>query len=84
MFTRCDVATTVQALCRLPDVGGDRALITAVLASLCEDGLIAQCEGQFLSLPVFRERPLSSSSDPIHAFTTVSQATAAEPLLRLV
>ena len=84
MFTRCDVATTVQALCRHPDVGGDAAAVTAALASLCEDGLIVESEGQYLSLPVFRDRPLSSPSDPIHAFTTVSQATAAEPLLRLV
>jgi hypothetical protein len=84
VFTRCDVATTVQAISRLPDVGGDAREVTAALASLCESGLIVESEGQYLSLPVFRNRHLPSPSDPIHALTTVSQATAAEPLLRLV
>jgi ribosomal peptide maturation radical SAM protein 1 len=84
VFARCDVATTVLALCRHPDVGCDAAAVINALASLCEDGLIVERDGQYLSLPVFRDRPLSSPSDPIHAFTTVSQATAAEPLLRLV
>jgi ribosomal peptide maturation radical SAM protein 1 len=84
VFARCDVATTVQALSRHPDLGGDVAAVTPLLASLCENGLMVEIEGQYQSLPVFRDRQLSSPFDPIHAFTTVSQTTAAEPLLRLV
>jgi len=84
VFTRCDVATTFQALCRLPELAGDVEGVRAALASLLEDGLIVEGEGQYLSLPVFRDRPHPSSSDPTHAPTTVTQAAAAEPLLRLV
>lgn len=84
VFTRCDVATTFQALSRLPDVGGDALGLAEALGSLGENGLIVESDGQYLSLPVFRDRPPSSPSDPIHAVATISQATAAEPLLRLV
>ena len=82
VFTRCDVATTFQALSRLPDVAGNAEEVRAALASLRENGLIVESEGQYLSLPVFRDRPVPSPSDPTHAFTTVTQAAAAEPLLR--
>jgi hypothetical protein len=84
VLARCDVATTPRALARLPDLAGDEDGIRAALASLRESGLVLESEGQYLSLPVFRDRPAPLSSDPTHAYTTAPQTPAARPLLPLV
>jgi ribosomal peptide maturation radical SAM protein 1 len=84
VFTRCDVATTLQALARLPDLAGDEAGARAALAALRECGLVVESDGQYLSLPVFRDRPAPPPPDTTHAYATAAQAPAARPLLRLV
>jgi hypothetical protein len=79
----CDTATTVDALARRPDLDSSAAEIESTLAQLIRDRLVLRDDGQYLSLPVFRERPTAKDQRLANAYIT-AKAPATDPLLRVV
>ena len=84
VFTSCDVASTVSALARRLEMDGREQEIQGALDSLASDGLLAVNDGHYLTLAVFRNRPVNLLSQQSHANPAVSKAPAPESLLRLV
>jgi ribosomal peptide maturation radical SAM protein 1 len=84
VLAKCDVATTLPALARLPGMAGKETAIQMALDDLKQRGIVVENDGQYLSLPVFRDRPPAPVHNQTHAYATVPQAPAAEPLFRLV
>ena len=84
VFLRCDVAATWSALLRVPEIAGDEARLRSIIDELKALALLAEHEGQYLTLTVFRDRPAAVEPVQKHALIPISQTVAAEPLLRLV
>lgn len=84
VFARCDIAAPLPALLRLPELAGREEETRAALASLCERGLVAEIDGHYVSLAVFRDRPPAMRQSRRHADIPLPQAAAPEPLLRVV
>ena len=78
-----DASTTPAALVRHPDIASREQDARAALDALVADRLIACEGGQYVSLPVFRNRPAHMRSKP-HAYQPAAEAAPAHPLLRLV
>jgi ribosomal peptide maturation radical SAM protein 1 len=77
----CDSASTVETLARKAEVSASE--VESVLEQLCRDRLLLEDEKQYLSLPVFRQRPAVDNQHLSNAYITAKPA-AAEPLLRVV
>jgi hypothetical protein len=79
----CDTAATVEALARRPDLAESPRDISSTLKQLADERLMLHDEGQYLSLPVFRNRPLMEDQRLSNAYFT-AKAFTAKPLLRVV
>lgn len=79
----CDTATNVAALARRSDLEASAGEIEATLKQLSNDRLMLEDEGQFLSLPVFRNRPAVNDQRLSNAYITAKPSTA-DTLLRVV
>jgi ribosomal peptide maturation radical SAM protein 1 len=84
IFSHCDIATPFPALVRRLELEGREQEAREALDSLIADHLIAAGDGQYLSLAVFRNRPAHLLNQQQNAYRPISQAAAAQPLLRLV
>ena len=79
-----DSSTTAAAIVRHPDFVGQEREALAALEALVSDRLVA-CEGkQYVSLPVFRNRPVHFMRPKSHAYQTVAEAAPAHTFLRMV
>ncbi len=79
----CDAASTIDALARRPDLADSAIDIESTLERLCHDHLVLEDERQYLSLPVFRNRPPVKDRRLSNAYIT-AKASAADPLLSVV
>ena len=79
----CDAATTIDTLARRSDLAAPAAEIEATLKQLCDDRLMIEDEKQYLSLPVFRQRPAANNQHLSNAYIT-AKPSAADSLLRVV
>ena len=84
VLLRCDSAATIATLLRQPELAEREGEVRRALDRLVDARLVAEHDGHYLSLPVFVNRPAGPIACPPHAALSVSQAAAAEPLLRLV
>lgn len=78
----CDTASSVDSLARKFD-NESNAEIESTLRVLCRDRLMLEDDNEFLSLPVFRQRPAATDQRLSNAYIT-AKPTAAEPFLRVV
>jgi ribosomal peptide maturation radical SAM protein 1 len=77
VFTLCDVAATIPALLRQPDLAGREDEVRASLEAFVADRLMAHDQGHYLTLAVFRNR---TTALPIHipnAYISISQTAVA-------
>lgn len=79
----CDSAATLEALTRRAEFTEPAAEIEATLKQLCDDRLMLEDDKQYLSLPVFRQRPAANNQQLTNAYITAKPATT-DPLLRVV
>jgi ribosomal peptide maturation radical SAM protein 1 len=77
----CDSSRTVGGLTRRLDGTVAEADIRESLARLQADKLLVEMEGQYGSLPVFRNRPEEKFTGGLHALVQFPEAQAAQPLL---
>ncbi len=78
----CDSASTIDALARRSDLADSAGDIESTLKQLSSDRLVLKDEEQYLSLPVFRNRP-AVNQRPSNAYITAKSSTA-DALLRVV
>jgi ribosomal peptide maturation radical SAM protein 1 len=83
IIARCDVAASCNVLAESLEISEEE--VHCALAELRNRRLIAESDGMVVSLPVFRNRPLSSALES-HAKTHVpiSETLIAKPLLPVV
>lgn len=79
----CDTASTVDALVRRSDLADSPDEIASTLEQLARERLMLKDEDQYLSLPVFRNRPAVNDQRQSNAYITAKPATA-DSLLRVV
>jgi ribosomal peptide maturation radical SAM protein 1 len=84
LYRQCDSAQSVDSLVRLLGGAADAVTVRAALAQLQAAKLMIEMEGQYLSLAVLRNRPAPTTTGGRDDTTNRRQATAAQPLLRLV
>jgi ribosomal peptide maturation radical SAM protein 1 len=79
----CDTATTIDTLARRSDLAASAAEIEVTLKQLCDDRLMLEDEKQYLSLPVFRQRPAANNQHLSNAYIT-AKPSAADSFFRVV
>lgn len=84
VFAQCDVSTSFAALARLPESAGNDAALRETIDTLLKQNLMAESDGHYLTLPVFRNRPPKGNKTSTDAHLHIPQATPAESLFRLV
>ena len=79
-----DSSTTAAAIARHPDFAGHEGEALAALEALVAGRLVAREGNQYVSLPVFRNRPVHFMRAKPHAYQTAPEAAPAHAFLRLV
>ena len=84
MLAFADSSTTAAAIARHPEFAGHEREALAALDSLVGDRLVAREGDQYVSLPVFRNRPVHFMRAKPHAYQTAPEAAPAHAFLRMV
>jgi ribosomal peptide maturation radical SAM protein 1 len=84
LYLLCDDARGLPGLLRELAGRADEAEARAALGGLVAAGLMAEMEGQYLSLAVVRDRPPRPGTPVTHVELPVLQATDSQPLLHPV
>lgn len=79
----CDRAQTARGLVSLLAPEAEEPAVLAELAALRDSKLVLQIGERYLSLAVFRNRPQIRTAEDMHVDTTLQQAPAPQPLLRV-
>jgi len=82
VFLECDSAKTIKSLHRALVDAPDETEIQAALDRLRADKLVVEMDGQFLSLALFRSRPIQTTRGEQYAYRQLQEATPAQPFLR--
>jgi ribosomal peptide maturation radical SAM protein 1 len=77
LFTLCDVAATIPALLRQPDLAGREEEVRASLETFVADRLMAHDQGHYLTLAVFRNRTTALPTHIPNAYISISQTAVA-------
>jgi ribosomal peptide maturation radical SAM protein 1 len=77
LFALCDAAMTIPAMLRKPDLAGRGEEVQEALDSLVAEGLMTKDDTHYLTLAVFRNRPISLSTPVSNALVSISQAAFA-------
>jgi ribosomal peptide maturation radical SAM protein 1 len=84
LLMRCDVTSTVPALLRSLDLQDRQIEVEDALARLVANGLMVQRDKHYLTLPVFRNRPINLIERAQHASFQLAKAAPPAPLLTVV
>lgn len=84
VFALADVAATVPALARHPDLAGRGSEVQDACDSLVADRLMARDGARYLTLAVFRNRPAHLAVHTSHADHNLALSAAPQSLLPLV
>jgi len=84
LYLSCDTARSVAGLARSLGLASNEFDIRAILDSFVAAKTMVRMEDHYLSLAVFRERPLLKELSQSSERTNIQQAATSEPLLRVV